>query len=100
MTKHLLLAMATAVLMTGYSVTSPSPAHASWAESPQGNAVYTGMDHSLRRSERAVRGRAHRTPGYSAYGSYYGDVPAHGAYRDYAPRGSYFGGYNRGFDRY
>jgi hypothetical protein len=100
MTKHLLLTAGLAALITAYSAASPSPAKASWAETPQGNPVYTGTDRSLRRSERAVRGRAYRTPGYSAYGSYYGDAPAYGAYRGYAPGDTYYGGYEGGYYRY
>ena len=100
MTKHLLLAAGLAALVTGFTASSPTPANASWAETPQGNPVHTGTDRSLRRSERAVRGRAYRTPGYSAYGSYYGDAPAFGVYGGYAPRDTYYGGYEGGYYRY
>jgi hypothetical protein len=100
MTKHLMLAAGLAALITGYSATSPNPANASWAETPQGNPVHTGTDRSLRRSERAVRGRAYRNPGYFAYGSYYGEAPAYGAYRGYAPGDNYYGGYEDGYYRY
>ena len=102
MLKHLLIAAGLAALVTGFTTSSPSPANASWAETPQGNPVQTGTNRSLWRSERAERqGRIYRTPGYSAYGSYYGDAPAYGAYpgpyRGYAP---YDGGYVGGYYRY
>ena len=99
MSKYLLIAAGLTALVTGFSASSPTPANASWAESSQGNPVYTGTNQSLRRSERAERrGRAYRTPGYSAYGSYYGDSPAYtGGYRGYAP---YDGGYVGGYYRY
>jgi len=96
MPKHLLMAAGLAALMAGFTASSSTPANASWAESAQGNPVQTGTNQSLRRSERAERrGRVYRTPGYSAYGTYYGDGPAYG-YRGYAPydRG-YVGGYYR-----
>jgi|1186.fasta_scaffold69319_1 hypothetical protein len=105
MPKHLLIAAAaTALTITGFAASSPTPAKASWAETPQGNPVQTGTNRSLWRSERAERhGRAYRTPGYSAYGSYYGDAPAFGAYTrgypGYAPYG-YDGGYADGYYRY
>ena len=104
MSKHLLIAAGLTALVTGFSASSPTPANASWAETAQGNPVYTGTDRSLRRSERAVRhGRAYRTPGYSAYGSYYGEAPAYGAYngqyRGYAPYENSYGGYD-GYSRY
>ena len=102
MPKHLLIAAGLAALVTGFTTSSPSPANASWAETPQGNPVQTGTNRSLRRSERAERqGRSYRTPGYSAYGSYYGNAPAYdaypGPYRGYAP---YDGGYVGGYYRY
>src|ERR1700712_2481097 len=101
MSKYLLIAAGLTALVTGFSASSPSPANASWAESAQGNPVYTGTNQSLRRSERAERrGRTYRTPGYSAYGSYYGDAPAYGAYRGYAPSDTYYGGYEGGYYRY
>ena len=103
MSKYLLIAAGLTVLITGFSSSSPTPANASWAETPQGNPVYTGTNQSLRRSERAVRhGRVYQSPGYSAYGSYYGDAPAYGAYRGYrgyapydVPYGYGGGGYYR-----
>lgn len=86
MKKHLLIATAFATLVAG-SASSSNPAQASWAESAQGNPVYTGTDQSLWRSERAIRRHSHgaqrrygwrrgyyEDPGYSAYGAYNGGV--------------------------
>jgi len=105
MTKYLLIAAGLAALITGYSAASPSPANASWAETPQGNPVQTGTNRSLWRSERAERrGRVYRTPGYDAYGSGYIGAPAYSAYpgdyRGYAPYDNFYGGYEGGYYRY
>jgi hypothetical protein len=92
MLRHLLIAAAATALITGFATSSPTPANASWAETPQGNPVHTGTNRSLWRSERAARhGRAYRTPGYAAYGSYYGGTPAYGAYIGDYPRYAPFG---------
>jgi hypothetical protein len=81
--KKILIAAGFATLLAGTALTTTalttSPAQASWAESAQGNPVYTGTNRSLRRSERGRRHFAHRAgrgymwhPGYSAYGRYNG----------------------------
>jgi hypothetical protein len=94
MSKHLLIAAGLTALITGFTASSPAPANASWAETPEGNPVHTGTNQSLWLSERAERfGRTYRNPGYSAYGSYY--APAYGAYRR-----TYMGGYDGGYYGY
>ena len=89
MKKYLLIA-AGLVTLTAGSALSTSPAQASWAESAQGNPVYTGTNRSLWRSERAQQRFSHRgygwNRGYSAYGAYDGGV---------YDRGVYGGGYYR-----
>jgi hypothetical protein len=102
--KHLLIAAGLTALITGFAASSPTPANASWAETPQGNPVHTGTNKSLWRSERAARhGWAYRNPGYSAYGSYYGDPVPYGAYAPvypgYAPYAPYVG-FDGGYYRY
>jgi hypothetical protein len=101
--KHLLIAAGLTALITGFAASSPSPANASWAETPQGNPVHTGTNRSLWRSERAARYRAYRNPGYSAYGSYYGGPAPYGVYTPdypgYAPYAPYVG-FDGGYYRY
>jgi hypothetical protein len=102
--KHLLIAAGLTALITGFAASSPTPANASWAETPQGNPVHTGTNRSLWRSERATRhGRAYGNPGYSAFGSYYGGPLPYGAYTPdypgYAPYAPYVG-FDGGYYRY
>jgi hypothetical protein len=85
--KHLLLAAGFATLLAGASLSS-SPAQASWAESAQGNPVYTGTNRSLYRSERTPR-HFYRH-GYGWDRGYYG----YGAYEGYGPYGGVYGGYD------
>jgi hypothetical protein len=82
MKKHLMIAAGLTILVSGFA-SSSVPAQASWAESANGNAVYTGTNQSLWRSERGRQRFSHRygrswSPGYSAYGTY--DGPVYGGY--------------------
>jgi hypothetical protein len=82
MKRQFMIAAALTAMVAGVAATSV-PAQASWAESANGNAVYTGTNQSLRHSERARQRfsyRSHRSwdQGYSSYGGYEGS--AYGGY--------------------
>jgi hypothetical protein len=79
MKKQLMIAAALTAMVAGVAATS-IPAQASWAESANGNAVFTGTNQSLRHSERARQRYTYRShdQGYSSYGAYQG--PAYGGY--------------------
>ena len=97
--RNLLIAAGVSSLLA-VSAFASSPAQASWAESAQGNPIYTGTNQSLWKSERGQRHFSNRAargwqagpgygwsnrgydaygyaPGYSGYGHGYG----HGYYR-------------------
>lgn len=88
MKKYLLIAAGLATLTAATLVPSQS-AQASWAESAQGNPVYTGTNRSLWRSERAQRRFSHRPYGWDSGYSAYGYAPGYSGY-GYGYRGDYY----------